>query len=112
MVEKIKEFLESLGYTLFDTWQENGDGWQFRKEEPNGQKLEISVFVGKKAKQGRQTISKRDVNSYAYNNYEEFTPTELKFFDILDFEISYWHHYHTEQNAQDWASAGKIELEY
>lgn len=109
MVEKIKEFLESLGYTLFDTWQENGDGWQFRKEEPNGQKLEISVFVGK---QGRRTISKRDANSYSYNNYEEFTPTELKFFDILDFDTSYWHNYRTDQTTQDWIDAGEMELEY
>lgn len=109
MVEKIKEFLESLGYTWLDEWKENGQGYRFMKKEPDGKKITISVFMGNK---GRNTISKRDGSSYAYNNYEEFTPTELKFFDILDFEISYWHHYHTEQTAQDWTSAGKVELEY
>lgn len=109
MVEKIKEFLESLGYTLFDTWKDNGDGWQFRKAEPNGEKLEISVFVGNK---GRKTIAKRDVHSYKWNNYKEFTPIELKFFDILDFDTSYWHDDRTGQTTQDWIDAGEMELEY
>jgi hypothetical protein len=107
--EKIEDFLNSLGYTLKSEWSDKGEGYKYQKKEANGQKLEISVFMGKA---GRQTISKRDADSNMYNNYVAFTPLELKFFDSLDFEASYWHNYHTDQTAQDWFNAGEVELKF
>ena len=109
MVEKITEFLNSLGYAELDNWKDNGQGYRFVRKEPSGEEVSISIFMGNR---GRQTISKRNLADYSYNNYIEFTPTELKFFDLLDFEISYWHNYHTDQIVQDWIDAAEIELNY
>ena len=109
MIEKIQNFLESLGYFLQDTWDDKGQGSKFIKKEPSGERIMISVFMGNK---GRQTISKVDADSNMYNNYVEFTPTELKFFDILDFEVSHWHNDRTGQDIVDWIDAAEIELEY
>ena len=109
MIEKIEEFLNSLGYSLDSTWTDKGQGYKFIKREPSSETIMISVFMGNK---GRQTISKVDADSNMYNNYVEFTPTELKFFDILDFEVSHWHNDRTGQDIVDWIDAAKIELEY
>lgn len=108
MMDKIKDFLFSLGYSLLDTWSDNGQGYKFLKKEPSGKKPSISVFMGSK---GRLTVSKRDLADYS-NNCIEFTPTELKFFDILGFETSYWHEYYTEQDIADWVEAAEVELNY
>jgi hypothetical protein len=109
MIKKIEEFLNSLGYTLRETFEDKGDGYKYEKREPDGNHLVISIFMGNK---GRQTISKRDINSYKYNNYVEFSPLELKFFDALNFETSYWHDNFTNQTAQDWLDAGEVELNF
>ena len=108
-MQQVRDFLISLGYGFLDNWSENGEGYKFLKKEPDGKKIQISVFIGKK---GRKTVSKRDIADHSYNNYIHLTPLELKFFDSLDFEASYWHNYHTDQTAQDWFNAGEVELKF